>query len=283
MTNPTPLDELLRDCRSATRKKVLEITLAKPEDFPDAPVPECHDCGDIGRIEFHVDGEPEHSMRLRPCPCVKRKNYSNVLRQLDLENARFRGLTLTTYEPENEAQEKALEICAAWAEAWPAVERGILLQGPVGVGKTGLLWATAKAAGAKLCELPYILRAQDLGDAPVYRISGEYDVPTRSEIIERFRHRRLLVFDDLGTGKRTESSDGSYFRLLDKRHLACIPTLVTTNYIEKTVQTADGHTIESFRSRVGSRLYSRLQQSCDFYDITGDDRRSKKAEKGAKP
>lgn len=249
--------------------------LAKPEEFPETPTPECGDCGDAGWIEAHYEGDPEHSTRLRHCPCVKRKNYSRRMAELDLENERFRGLTLETYVPENEAQEKAIRVCAEWAEAWPDVERGILLQGPVGVGKTGLLWATAKAAGAGLHEPPHILRAQDLGDAPVYRTPGEYDVPTRNEIIMSVVKRRLLVFDDLGTGKRTESSDGAYFRLLDKRHLACVPTLVTTNYKEKAMQTADGHTIESFRSRIGGRLYSRLQQSCDFYDITGDDRRQK--------
>jgi len=86
--------------------------------------------------------------------------------------------------------------------------------------------------------------------------------------------RPFLVFDDLGTGKRSESADGAHFRLLDKRHLAYATTLVTTNYTEEA-QPFPGGLIESFRVRVGSRLYSRLRQACDFYEMTGADRRRK--------
>lgn len=246
-----------------------------PNKYPEAPPPECRECGDTGFIEEHHEGDPEGTTRARRCPCVKVRWYEKHIDELDRENVRFQGLTLQTYEPENAAQSAALQNCKLWAEAWPDVERGILLMGPVGVGKTGLLWATAKAAGLKEFELPHILRALDLAEAPIYRDHSKPDERTRNEIIGFSLRRRLFIFDDLGTGKRSESADGAYFRLLDKRHLACLPTLVTTNFTDHVIQAVDGGTIETCESRIGGRLYSRLRQSCDFYDMTGADRRRK--------
>jgi len=246
-----------------------------PSEYPEAPQPECGECRDTGLIEAHHEGDPPDTTRARECPCVPRRRYRQRMEALEAENARFRGLTLDTYEPENDGQRKALAACRAWAEAWPRVERGILLMGPVGVGKTGLLWATAKAAGAERLQPPTILRALDLAEAPIYRDRNERHESTRSEIIARAVQRRLLVFDDLGTGKRSESADGAYFRLLDKRHLACVPTLVTTNYTDEPVLTKMGGIIETCEDRIGGRLYSRLRQACDFYDMTGADRRRK--------
>ena len=109
----------------------------------------------------------------------------------------------------------------------------------------------------------------------MFTTHNDPDTLTRNDIITRSVRRHLLIFDDLGVGKRTESSDGAYFRLLDKRHLACMPTLVTTNYTEEVVQTKDGGFIETFENRIGGRLYSRLKQSCEFFDISGADRRRK--------
>jgi DNA replication protein DnaC len=258
-------------------KKTRFDPLARPEEFPEAPQPQCAECGDTGYIEEHQEGDPEGTTRARECSCVPRRRYEKRMELLDLENLRFKGLTLDTYEPENSGQREALEACRAWAEAWPRVERGILLMGPVGVGKTGLLWATAKAAGVKKRVTPKILRALELAEAPLFLERGESGMPTRNMIIERVVRRPLLVFDDLGTGKRSESADGAYFRLLDKRHLACAPTLVTTNYVEEA-KTFPGGVIESIHSRIGSRLYSRLKQSCDFFDMTGADRRRSKSD-----
>jgi DNA replication protein DnaC len=144
-------------------------------------------------------------------------------------------------------------------------ERGLMLTGPAGVGKTYAMAALIRyflMLGRSIIRVGYDRLCLQIRDA--YRHGS-----TRNEaaIIREFETVDLLFIEDLGTtvGDHSQESDWSLRTLLlilDNRLEYTKPTFITTN---KTVEEL-GH---SFDQRVASRLY----QACEIIPVGGKDKR----------
>ena len=73
----------------------------------------------------------------RICACQKRSTQTGNLVKAKLPK-RYAPCHFNSYTPSHPSQVKALRLSTQFTMEYPAVERGLLLLGPVGVGKTHL-------------------------------------------------------------------------------------------------------------------------------------------------
>lgn len=246
-------------------------------DISKAPLAkyECRKCRDLGWIE--VPNKDEQKKMYRPslaeCECRKRREIERAIKDAEYAKSRFKPFTLKTYKPQNDSQHHALRVCKAFVMKWPLCKRGIMMCGPVGVGKTGLLWATARECAHKTRTAPTWELAADLLSKIRHTYNDQNGAETEYQIVNRFSRAPLLLLDDLGVEKESEWSDGIFFRLLGDRHLRELPTLITTNWTEQGL-ILDGKPYGiPLKDRIGARLYSRLHESVVFVEMEGKDRR----------
>jgi len=206
---------------------------------------------------------------------------------------RFVQATLDTFDvtPFNR---KGLEACRKLVRGETG---GVVLRGPVGVGKTHLLVGLVKAFESErmpaqldeeVIELPRFRELVEAGEVdetmspvtldPSERIHEphiEYwpmlDLASelRSEVMQgdlflsqRCRLCDLLVLDDLGREKLTDFILQEFQRIVDWRYREELPIAIATNLKPR-----------EFVNRYGENTYSRWQQSCEIVEITGPDHR----------
>ena len=143
--------------------------------------------------------------------------------------------------------------------------KGIYFYGPVGTGKTYLLYGILR-------------RLRAIGSSPYH--TSLWNVPNtlanlrkaysdggggEEEIDKEIKFNEILLLDDFGAEKITEWNTEIMYRLINYRHENMLPTFFASNL-----------SIEELAERSGDRLASRIVESCDVIKIGGDDRRIKR-------
>lgn len=147
------------------------------------------------------------------------------------------------------------------AVAWAAGSlRGLLLTGPVGVGKTHAAAAAAVAMTAERgviwCSVPLLLA----------HLSTAFENPQHQAAIDALTGDRVLVLDDLDKVRATPYGAEQIFAAIDSRVSAERPLLVTTNLTLAEIA-------DRFPQPFGEAIASRLAGYCAWYELTGADRR----------
>ena len=157
---------------------------------------------------------------------------------------------------------------AALRREWPAVDRGLLVVGPVGVGKTHL-------AVAVLAELVDTMGVRgvfcDFTDllARIQATFSRGSDESEDEILATYREADLLVLDELGARRPTDWARDVLYGLLNTRYNRKRITIVTTNYGDAP-EKPGGETLEL---RVGTAVRSRLAEMCQLIPLAGPDYR----------
>lgn len=231
----------------------------------------CDVCGGTGWVPEEPGG-----FRVRACECqddLKRTTRTNnasiperYVPHCTLENFHERG---------NPTLMSAKRRVARFVDEWPIADRGLLLMGPCGTGKTHLavgclLEIIAQGKPGRLLFSNF----QDL----IQQILMSFDsnqAPSRLEILGPVIAADLLVLDELGSQKPTQFVQDMLYYIINSRYNSHKATIFTTNYVDEPREARE----ESLETRIGARLRSRLYEMADRVVIDSEDYRKNVAGK----
>ena len=183
---------------------------------------------------------------------------------------RYKCCQFTNYYPaqDNAAQLRAYHLAWKLAREYPAVNRGLLFMGPVGVGKTHLSVAILRELIEKegLTALFY-----EFGSL-LKEIQNSYNPISQTselKVLEPVFQAEVLVLDELGASKPTGWVRDTMMQIINTRYNDRKLTIFTTNYLD----TRRAEKEETLEDRIGVRLRSRLFEMCKTVQIEGEDYR----------
>ena len=229
----------------------------------------CERCDDTGWKPVDVKGV----RRVVRCECWREQVGHDRLASANIPK-RYQHCTFANFSAYNPSLERALEQARRVPDRFPSANnlreqgRGLLLEGPPGVGKTHLAVAVLKqvmdAAGARglFYDTRDLLRV----------IRSTYDPSIRTtelEILRPVMTADLLVLDDLGAEKTSEWVEETMNLIVNTRYNERRLTLFTSNYPD----IPDDTDVGSLVFRIGHRMRSRLHEMCEFEVLDGGDYR----------
>lgn len=237
---------------------------------------------------FSAKVGPKRYEVLVPCVCQHRAKRMAQFNEVGLP-AVVAHATFDNYIPPPVAQlERARKVAKDFAEGFnrSGGNKGFILSGPVGTGKTHLL-----AAALKHLVLEVGLEARYVEISLLYATirRGFQEGKSGGEIIGPLSDVAVLAIDELGKGRGSPFEMDTMDELISRRYNAGRTTLFATNYSlepdRKSVRSAapsgyigtedvksTARELELLRERVGERIYSRLCEMCTFVEFprTGD-------------
>jgi DNA replication protein DnaC len=185
---------------------------------------------------------------------------------------RYEGCALSNYQPatNNGSQLRAFNYAYRLAREYPSVDRGLLLMGTCGVGKTHLSVAILreliekKGVACLFTEFGVLLKEIQNSYNPISQTS---ELTVLAPVIEA----EVLVLDELGATKPTEWVRDTMMQIINARYNEKKLTIFTTNYTDARRESSE----ETLGDRIGVRLRSRLYEMCKTVLIEGEDFRRK--------
>ena len=192
------------------------------------------------------------------------------------------------------AHTASLKFAKQWTEKFTndypgASEKGLLLIGPSGVGKTHLAVAALKELiqrghNGLFCDYRELLK----------EIQGSYNPASEStemKILEPVRTAEVLVIDDLGASKPSDWVRDIVGIVLNARYNENRTTIITTNYLDnpgsdgEPTRLPNGKLVEAVREdslekRIGTRMRSRLYEMCRTLEVYAPDFRRERTQAG---
>jgi DNA replication protein DnaC len=249
------------DFVSSEFSKIKGGQVATPETGSFAPAP-CLFCYGSGMEVMQGKGA-------RRCRCRLEQQQFKLLEQSKIPR-RYENCALANYRPapNNGTQLQAFNFAFKLVSEFPAVYRGLLFMGPVGVGKTHLSAAILhelikkKGVPCLFYEFGSLLKEIQNSYNPVSQAS---ELKVLAPVVEA----EVLVLDELGATKPTDWVRDTMMQIINTRYNDRRLTIFTTNYRDEGGQPSE----ETLEDRIGIRLRSRLYEMCRTVVIDGEDYR----------
>jgi DNA replication protein DnaC len=201
----------------------------------------------------------------RPCQCRQEKLKDSLLERLNVP-IRYAECHFHNYEAETSSQRRALKMASEFSLRYPAVDRGLVMMGAVGVGKTHLAVSILKSLSEKgvscyFCDFGSLLKKIQDSYNPISQTS---EVQLLASLFEA----EVLVLDELGASKPSDWMRDTLSYIINTRYNDKKMTVFTTNFLDKRY-----HSEEVLSERIGVRMRSRLHEMCRTVTIAGEDYR----------
>ena len=244
------------DSRSEATSNARRFAPDGAADSPPAACPKCFGSG----LEV-VPGRGARS-----CDCRSEDRRSKLLEAARIP-MRYESCTLRTYRPapSNSSQLSAFNHSFRLVRDYPGANRGLLLTGPCGVGKTHLAVAILRG----LIEKGVSCVFYEFGTL-LKEIQDSYNLVSQTselKVLAPVYEADVLVLDELGASKPTDWVRDTMTQVIGRRYNDKRLTIFTTNYSDARRQPAD----ETLEDRIGVRLRSRLYEMCRAVPLTGED------------
>lgn len=187
---------------------------------------------------------------------------------------RFQGCTLLSYTPQNESQRAALSKCRELIAG--KIEKLVIFGGN-GVGKTHLSCGVLREMGGRRYTAYEII-------CLLHECYSPKASKTELELVRELGNLPLLVIDELGATRGTQSEMSFLSAVIDERHNRIKPIMILTNKIRKSIcplyARGSGACAMCERQNCIERYLnndalSRLSENGEKIDIVGDDFRRK--------
>jgi len=170
----------------------------------------------------------------RPCECRAQRRTARLLEHAQIPR-RYEHCTLANFETNFSGVDVSLRsarmMASRFVECYPVETdgKGLLLVGPVGVGKThiavGILRALVENRGVKGLFYDYRELLKEVQNSYNPNVAA-----TEMEVLRPVFQAEVLVLDELGASKPTEWVWDTIAHILNSRYNDRRTTIITTNY-----------------------------------------------------
>ena len=203
--------------------------------------------------------------RVVRCDCWKQQANDRALATARIQR-RYSHCELTNFEQHYDSLRDAFRRAVRFVEQFPVVDKGLLLIGSHGVGKTHLAVAILKTVIRTKGARAFFYETGEL----LKLVRDTYASDTNEmEVLRPVLDADLLVLDDLGVEKTSEWVQEMLGHVVNIRYSERRPTVFTTNLIDSD----DPLHPKSFLYRLGPRTRSRLFEMCDWVYMDAIDSR----------
>ena len=232
----------------------------------------CPVCGGSG---WKTVAGPGH--RVTRCDCVTRLRAEKLLEQARIprryEHCDFGGFE-ADFKGAHPSLAQARLLAERFVEEYPGHDSGLLLIGPIGVGKTHLAVAILKALiehkGAHCLFYDYRELLKEIQNSYNPSVST-----TELEVLRPVFEAEVLALDELGAVKPTEWVWDTVSHILNTRYNDKRTTIITTNFRDEAAAAVAGPRgaarEETLGDRIGERMRSRLHEMCRKVEMQGSD------------
>lgn len=240
----------------------------------------CKLCDGMGMRLKLVSNGAERSVE--PCECQAARRIEQAGRRAKIPQL-YADRSLASFETKG-----AQPLYWAAGQARRYVEQwklqggniGLLMTGPVGVGKTHLAVGILKELILRgvLC---YFVDFRELLKSVQETYSGASGM-SEADVLRPALTRELVVLDELGAGRVTDWTADAIEHIINTRYNGNLTTIVTTNYVNRgpgeSASEVQGYAAAAVRQdtlgdRIGARMWSRLQEMCAPMEMRGEDHR----------
>jgi len=203
------------------------------------------------------------------CDCWRERAGQARLTEANIPR-RYQHCTLDSFTAYNESLARGVAQARRVADSFPAISRGLFLEGQPGVGKTHLAVAVLKEVMRRSGARGLFYDTRDL----LRVIRSTYDPSIRTtelQVLRPVMQAELLVLDDLGAEKTSEWVEETMNLIVNTRYNERRVTIFTSNYPD----IPDDTDPNSLLFRIGDRMRSRLHEMCEFVVLDAADFRER--------
>ncbi len=225
----------------------------------------CRSC--LGVAQSVVDGVA------RPCRSPSPRRIVNLFNQAMIP-ARYAGAHMGEFNNYTGNCSFIVNTIKHWIRDFDpeAENKGLIISGPVGIGKTYMITALAR----RLAERGVSVRFVDFFQL-ISQIKGAYaENRSDQDILRPLIAVDVLVIDELGKGRNTDFEATVLDQLVMNRYNQNKILVATTNLSIQSrasdpSENGSFNYLGSLEARVGTRIFSRLMETTTFIEMKGED------------